>query len=243
MKSIDKQCNEICSWLREVVFAAKAKGVVLGLSGGIDSAVAAALCKRAFPEDTLCLALPCHSNPKDEEDARLAADKLGLRLEKVVLDTVYDMLIQSIGSSESDPKLLLGNIKSRLRMATLYYYAGRNNYLVVGPTNKSELTIGYFTKHGDSGVDIMPIADFVKSEIYELAEYLGVPDELIYKVPTAGLWENQTDEDEMKMSYKELDEYIINGKADDSIKKRVDAMYNASEHKRNIPQIYKRMNS
>jgi len=240
VKNIDKQCNEICSWLRETVVAAKAKGVVLGLSGGIDSAVAAALCKRAFPEDTLCLILPCHSNPKDEEDARLAAEKLELRLERVLLDPVYDILSKSIGSDQSDSRLLLGNIKSRLRMVTLYYYAGKNNYLVVGPTNKSELTIGYFTKHGDSGVDIMPIADFVKSEIYELAKYLGVPDELIYKAPTAGLWENQTDEDEMKMSYKELDDYIANGEADASIKNRVDAMHNASKHKRNMPKMYKR---
>lgn len=240
MKDIEKQCEEVCSWIRETVSAAKAKGVVLGLSGGIDSAVAAALCKRVFPEDTLCLILPCHSNPKDEEDARLVADKLELKVEKVVLDPVYDALRQAIGSKDTDPKLLLGNIKSRLRMVTLYYFAGKYNYLVVGPTNRSELTIGYFTKHGDSGVDIMPIADFVKREIYELAEYLGIPDELIHKAPTAGLWENQTDEDEMKMSYKELDHYILYGNAEEFIKNKVDDMYNASEHKRNKPKIFKR---
>ncbi|MDD2481111.1 MAG: NAD(+) synthase [Lutispora sp.] len=240
MKNLQKQCEDVSSWIRDNVYAANAKGVVLGLSGGIDSAVAAALCKIAFPEDTLCLMLPCHSNPKDEEDARLVASKLKLKIQKIALDQTFDILRQSIGSQDSDSKLLLGNIKSRLRMVTLYYYAGKHNYLVVGPTNKSELTIGYYTKHGDSGVDIMPIADFVKEEIYELAKYLGVPKELIDKVPTAGLWENQTDEQEMKMSYKELDDYINNGKANETIKNKIDAMHNSSEHKRNAPKIFKR---
>lgn len=240
MKNIEEQCEEICTWIKEAVSAAKAKGVVLGLSGGIDSAVAAALCKKTFPEDTLCLILPCYSNPKDEEDARLVADRLGLRIEKVVLDPVYDALRQAVGSEDSDPRLLLGNIKSRLRMVTLYYYAAKYNYLVVGPSNKSELTIGYYTKYGDSGVDIMPIVDFVKREVYQMAEYLGIPEELIRKAPTAGLWENQTDEDEMKMTYNELDDYILYGKGDASVKNRIDSMYNASEHKRNAPKKFVR---
>lgn len=244
MKDIEKQCNDICTWIKEQVVSARAKGVVLGLSGGIDSAVAAALCKRVFPEDTLCLILPCYSNPKDEADARLVAEKLNLRVEKIELDPVYDALRQSIGSMDSDPKLLLGNIKSRLRMVTLYYFAGKYNYLVVGPSNKSELTIGYFTKYGDSGVDIMPIVDFVKREVYELAEYLGIPDELIHKAPTAGLWENQTDEGEMKMTYNELDDYIQYGKADESVRNKVEAMNASSEHKRNAPKKYiRRMTS
>lgn len=238
VKYIEKQCEEVCLWIKDTVSAAKAKGVVLGLSGGIDSAVVAALCKRVYPEDTLCLIMPCHSNPKDEQDAKLVSDKLNLKVEKIILDPVYDELRKSVGSLNTDSNLLLGNMKSRLRMVTLYYYAGKNNYLVAGTSNKSELTIGYFTKYGDSGSDILPIADFVKSEVYEFAKYLGIPDEIITKAPTAGLWENQTDEGEMKMTYRELDDYILYGKADDYIKNRVDALYKSSEHKRNVAKRY-----
>ncbi|MGI5998165.1 MAG: NAD(+) synthase [Lutispora sp.] len=238
MKYIEKQCEEVCSWIKETVSAAKANGVVLGLSGGIDSAVVAALCKRAFPDDTLCLIMPCHSNPKDEQDARLVSDKLNLKVERVVLDPVFDTLRKSVGSLDTDSKLLLGNMKSRLRMVTLYYYAGKHNYLVAGTSNRSEYTIGYFTKYGDSGSDILPISDFVKAEVYEMAKYLKIPDEIINKAPTAGLWENQTDEDEMKMTYRELDEYLLYGKADDYIKNKVDAMNKFSEHKRNVAKRY-----
>ena len=226
--------------IRQVVSSANASGVVLGLSGGIDSAVAAALCKKAFPNNTLCLIMPCYSNPIDEEHAILVADKLNLNTEKIVLDEIYDVFNKQVGSFDADPKALLGNIKSRLRMITLYYYAGKYNYLVVGPTNKSELTIGYFTKHGDSGVDIMPIADFVKQEIYELAKFLQIPEDIILKKPTAGLWENQTDEDEMKMSYEELDNFILNNKAKIETKDRIEQMALKSEHKRNYPKIFNR---
>ena len=118
------------------MYNAKAKGVVLGLSGGLDSAVVAALCKRVYPEDTLCLIMPCYSNPVDEEDAKLVSKKLNLRVEKVVLDPVYDALRVAVGSLDTDAKLLLGNMKSRLRMVTLYYYAGKYNYLVAGTSNK-----------------------------------------------------------------------------------------------------------
>ena len=169
MKDVEKQCEAVCSWIKNTVYNAKAKGVVLGLSGGLDSAVVAALCKRVYPEDTLCLIMPCYSNPVDEEDAKLVSKKLNLRVEKVVLDPVYDALRVAVGSLDTDAKLLLGNMKSRLRMVTLYYYAGKYNYLVAGTSNKSELLIGYFTKYGDSASDILPIADFVKTEVYELA--------------------------------------------------------------------------
>ena len=240
MKDIPNNCNQISSWIRERVVSANACGVVLGLSGGVDSAVAAALCKKAFPDDTLCLIMPCHSDPQDEEHARLVADKLNLKIEKIVLDDIYDLFRKQVNSSDFESKSLLGNIKSRLRMITLYYYAGKYNYLVVGPTNKSELTIGYFTKHGDSGVDIMPIADFVKQEIYELSKYLGIPEAIIRKAPSAGLWDKQTDEDEMKISYDQLDNYITMNRGESDIKNIIKEMIDKSEHKRNYPKIYKK---
>lgn len=238
MKDLGKQCEAICSWIKDAVNDAKAKGVVLGLSGGIDSAVVAALCKRVYPDDTLCLIMPCYSNPQDEEDAKLVAEKLNLKVERVVLDSVYDALRAAVGSQDTDHRLLLGNIKSRLRMVTLYYFAGKYNYLVAGTSNKSELTIGYFTKYGDSGADILPIADFVKTEVYELARYLEIPEEIINKKPTAGLWKDQTDEGEMGMTYEELDNYILYGKATDIVKDKIDTMHKLSEHKRNVAKKY-----
>lgn len=125
-------------------------------------------------------------------------------------------------------------------MTTLYYYAQIKRYLVAGTSNKSEFTVGYFTKHGDSGVDILPIVDLLKEEVFELARYLNIPEIIINKPPSAGLWEDQTDEKEMGFSYNELDVYIRTGEAKDSIKERIEAMYYRSEHKRKFPHMYTR---
>lgn len=188
--------EHIVEWINEKVIDAGCDGVVFGLSGGIDSAVVAAIAKQAFPENSLGLIMPCHSIEEDEKHARLVADKINLNIEKVDLTSTYDELVKNIKKKEHN-QLALSNIKPRLRMTTLYYYAQINNYLVLGPTNKSEFVTGYFTKHGDSGVDLLPIADFVKGEIYEMARILDIPKEIINKPPSAGLVKNQTDEDEM----------------------------------------------
>ncbi|MGE5629692.1 MAG: NAD(+) synthase [Caulobacteraceae bacterium] len=234
MSKIDKTINEAVDWIRNTVNEAGAKGVVLGLSGGIDSAVVAALSKKAFPDSTLGILMPCHSNPVDSEHAMLVAEALKLDTKTIVLDDAFDNMKKVLGVKESDPKLAVANIKPRLRMVTLYYFAGVHNYLVAGTGNRSELTIGYFTKYGDSGVDMLPIASFVKSEVRELAANLNIPEIIITKAPTAGLWENQTDENEMGMSYKELDNYILTGNASNEIKEKVDGMNARSEHKRMV---------
>lgn len=236
--NLDQVCNEAIEWIKNKVEDAGAKGIVLGLSGGIDSAVVAALCKKAFPDNTLCIMMPCHSNPVDLEHALLVADVLKLNVKKVVLDDTFDIMKQAVGAQDNDPKLAIANMKSRLRMITLYYHAGANNYLVAGTGNKSELTIGYFTKYGDGGVDLLPLVSFVKKEVKELAKHLGIPEVIISKPPTAGLWENQTDENEMGMTYEELDNYILTGKASENVKNKVDRMNKNSEHKRKpVPQF------
>jgi len=240
LNDIDKECRQISDWIKDTVVSANASGVVLGLSGGIDSAVAAALCKNAFPDNTLCLIMPCYSDSKDEEHARLIAKKLDLEVKKIDLNPIYDSFRIEVGTILAESKELLGNVKSRLRMITLYYFAASYNYLVIGPTNKSEFTIGYFTKHGDSGVDIMPIADYIKEEVFELAKFLGIPEEIINKIPTAGLWEGQTDEKEMNITYKQLDNHIVYDDSDLDIRKKIDSMVFKSEHKRKFPRIYKR---
>ncbi|MHB1393105.1 MAG: NAD(+) synthase [Clostridia bacterium] len=232
MINVDKVINEAVEWVKSTVEEAGAKGVVFGLSGGIDSAVVAALCKKAFPENSFGVILPCYSNPKDEEHALLVADALKLETKTVVLNDAFDAMKDALGVQESDPRLAVANIKSRLRMITLYYNSGVKNYLVAGTGNRSELTIGYFTKYGDGGVDFMPLTSFVKKEVVELAYKLGIPEIVITKAPTAGLWENQTDEQEMGMSYVELDNYILTGSGSEHVKSKVEGMYQRSMHKR-----------
>jgi NAD+ synthase len=232
MINVDRVIEEAVMWIKGTVDAAGAKGVVFGLSGGIDSAVVAALCKKAFPEDSLGIIMPCYSNPVDEEHAILVAEAIGLKTKTVVLDKSFDTMKALVGVSENDPKLAVANIKSRLRMIAVYYEAGAKNYLVAGTGNRSELTIGYFTKYGDGGTDFLPLASFVKKEVVELAYKLGIPDIVITKPPTAGLWENQCDETEMGMTYTDLDNYILTGKGPEDVKRKVDSMNRRSEHKR-----------
>lgn len=232
MIDVDKVINEAVEWIRSTVRVAGAKGVIIGLSGGIDSAVAAALCKKAFPEDTLGVIMPCYSDPIDEEHALLVADAIGLETKTVVLDQAFDTMKALLGVQDNDPRLAVANIKARLRMVTVYYNAGVRNYLVAGTGNRCELAIGYFTKYGDGGVDFMPLASFVKKEVIELAYRLNIPEIVITKPPTAGLWEDQSDEKEMGMSYTELDNYMLTGNGPEYIKNKVEAMNKRSAHKR-----------
>ncbi|MGB4505330.1 MAG: NAD(+) synthase [Syntrophaceticus sp.] len=232
----------LIEWIRIHVAEADAKGVVYGLSGGLDSAVVGALCQRAFPETSLAVTMPCHSLNQDMEDARLIADALGLQTKVVVLDQVYDMLRELLepnceNISSEKMRLTLANIKPRLRMIVLYYYASIYNYLVVGCSNKSEIAVGYFTKHGDGGSDMLPLGNLVKSQVREMAYYLKVPEKIITKPPSAGLWENQTDEEEMGFSYEMLDRYLLGGDVPDDIRGKIEGMRKRSEHKRRTPPI------
>ena len=237
MKNIDLVVKDLVGWIQEKVGQANAKGIIFGLSGGIDSAVMAAIGKLAFPDDCLGVIMPCHSNPVDEEHGILVAEGLGLKTQKVDLSASFDLLLKSI-QVENKNNMAISNIKPRLRMTTLYYIGQTNNYLVVGPTNRSEYEVGYFTKHGDSAVDLLPLASFVKSEIRQLAEYLEIPKIVIEKPPTAGLWEDQTDEDEMGFGYDVLDNYIKTKEGPEEIKAKINRMNKISNHKRSYPPIF-----
>jgi len=198
--------NKISAWIKRQVKKSGAKGIVLGLSGGIDSAVVAALCKQAVGvRNVLALFMPCNSNPRDLQDARLVAKRLGLRSKLISLSSVYDNFLKALPPGDA---LAKNNLKPRLRMATLYYFANKLNYLVCGTGNKSELMVGYFTKYGDGGVDILPIADLLKRQVRELAGELKIPEAVMIKPPTAGLWRGQTDEGEMGITYDELDDIL-----------------------------------
>lgn len=237
MKNIEVVVNDLVKWLKEKVEEANASGIVFGLSGGIDSALMAGIAKLAFPEDSLGVIMPCHSHPIDEEHGILVAESLGLKTQKVDLSNSFDILLKSI-DVENGNKMAISNLKPRLRMTTLYYIGQTNNYLVAGPTNRSEYEVGYFTKHGDSGVDLLPLASFVKSEIRDLARYLEIPQIVIEKPPTAGLWEDQTDEEEMGFGYDVLDKYIRTKEAPEAIKTKIARMNKISNHKRNYPPIF-----
>ena len=227
---------KIVYWIRQQVKDSGAKGIVMGLSGGIDSAVVAALCKEAVGKNNLLVIfMPCNSNIQDLNDARLVADELGLKSKLVNLSGIYNNFLRVLPSANN---LVRGNLKPRLRMCTLYYFANKLNYLVCGTGNKSELMVGYFTKYGDGGVDILPIAGLFKRQVRNLAQELKIPKSIITKPPTAGLWQGQTDEGEMGITYNELDDILdrfCNKKKQKAISSKVNKiirMYKNSEHKR-----------
>ncbi|NLJ99399.1 MAG: NAD(+) synthase, partial [Tissierellia bacterium] len=169
--------------------------------------------------------------------ALLVAKSLNLRTKKVDLSETYNIFAKTLGI-EDVKDMAAANIKPRLRMTTLYYLAQRNNYLVLGCSNKSEFSIGYFTKYGDSGADLLPIASIVKRDIWKMAEHLNIPKEIIEKTPTAGLWEDQTDEEEMGFGYDVLDTFILEGTGPDEITAKIERMQRISEHKRKFPPIF-----
>ncbi len=232
--------GKLSDWIKDKVLDAGRKGTVLGISGGIDSSVVGALCIKAFPKNTLGLIMPCHSIAKDKEHAENVAKKFSIPTKTVALDDIYDAYLKILPDFEPEPsltRLAQANLKARLRMITLYYTANQMKYLVIGSGNRSELTVGYFTKHGDSGVDILPLGNLVKREVRELAKFLKIPQDIIDKAPSAGLWAGQTDEGEMGFSYEALDNYILTGKAPEELKKRIEVMRAASAHKSATPPI------
>ncbi len=238
--NVEQLAEKLVRWIKDEVLAAGCKGVVVGMSGGLDSSVLAVLCHRAFPQSMLGVIIPCYTSQEDEEHARAVASQFSIPTQVVVLDTVFDALLNVLPSDRVDPgvsRLAEGNLKARLRMLILYYFANRLKYVVVGSSNRSELSVGYFTKYGDGGVDILPLGNMVKGQVRELASFLGIPQEIIDKPPSAGLWPGQTDEGELGLSYEELDHYLITGEAGSELKQRIESMIAAAEHKRCLPPL------
>jgi NAD+ synthase len=237
---MSRLADHLTEWLRREVEAGHGRGAVLGLSGGIDSAVVGALARRAFGERMLTIVMPCHSDPADAEDAGLVARELGLPVTTVDLGSVYDALVAELGKASAElpqHRLATANLKPRLRMTTLYAFANLLSYRVLGTGNLDELTIGYFTKYGDGGADLLPLGSLTKGEVRDLARELGVPPRIIEKPPSAGLWAGQTDEGEMGLTFEHLDAFMRGGEVPAEVRARIEALRDASAHKRALPKV------
>lgn len=233
--------KEISNWIRVQVEHAGKKGVVLGLSGGIDSSVVAVLSKEALGDNVFGLIMPCKSSSTDEKLAVELASSFDIKTKRVDLSNLFRELI-SIDPEAS--YLAKSNLKPRLRMIVLYYFANSWDYLVAGTGNKSELMTGYFTKYGDGGCDILPLGGLLKTEVRKLAQDLNIPSEIVNRPSTAGLWDGQTDEEEIGISYESLDECIQAMERDDlkAVERnnlaKVRLMIENSSHKRNSIPVF-----
>jgi len=236
----ERIAQSISDWIARKVHEAGARGVVVGLSGGVDSAVVLALSQRAVGSSVLGVIMPCGNSDADAQDALLVAGTLSAGTITVPLDKAYRVLTEAVPDAT---RTACGNLKARLRMAILYAHANSLNYIVAGTGNRCELAVGYFTKYGDGGVDILPIGGLVKSEVRQLARHLGIPPRIINRTPTAGLWPGQTDEGELGITYDVLDEIVEaldnerQPRAPADALARVKALMTTSEHKRALPPI------
>jgi NAD+ synthase len=235
--------NKIANWMRAQVETAGAAGITLGLSGGVDSACVAGLAKLAMGrQGVIGVLMPCHSDPIDAEYAHQVGETFDLQTITIDLTAVYDSLTAVLPTTER--RLATANLKPRLRMTALYYVANAHNYLVAGTGNKSELMVGYFTKHGDGGVDMLPLGDLYKREVYDLSREVGVPQPILDRPPTAGLWPGQTDEEEMGFTYDALERALIGLTigGDHGVDRRtldkVQQMTAVSAHKRALPPVF-----
>ncbi|GAB6152961.1 NAD(+) synthase [Desulfosporosinus burensis] len=241
-EELQERIDQTVDWLRQKVAEANAKGLVVGVSGGVDSAVVAGLCKHAFPENCVAVIMPCHSAPDDQEDALWIAEGFDIRLLEVDLSNahtqVFDQVMKSLKRNGRDvvgAKMSQGNLKARLRMSTLYTVANALNYLVVGTDNAPESYTGYFTKYGDGGVDLLPISSLTKAEVRAWARMLGLPLRIATRVPTAGLWPGQTDEADLGITYDQIDRYILGEQVAPEVQERLETLHRQSEHKRHLP--------
>ncbi|WP_300434085.1 NAD(+) synthase [Christiangramia sp.] len=241
---IEKVADHIINWLKDYAAKAEMNGFVVGVSGGIDSAVVSTLCaKTGMP--TLCLEMPIHQHESQVSRARKHIDELqhnfaNVSALEVNLTPVFEAFKSGMPQHRetSSLDLTLANSRARLRMTTLYYFAGLHTYLVAGTGNKVEdFGVGFYTKYGDGGVDLSPIADLLKSEVYELGEYLNIIEEIIQAAPTDGLFgDSRSDEDQLGASYDELEwamQKMEEGKTAEDFEGR----------QREVFDIYQRLNS
>lgn len=259
-----KLANDVASWLKARFEESGANTFVMGLSGGIDSAVVCGLAARAVgKERVLGVIMPSASNPDDQVQASKVASAFGVRTLTVDLTSLAQTFQTSmpteaaldslsllpggdLDSVEARRNLAKANVRPRLRMTTLYYVANLVKGVVVGTGNKTEASIGYFTKYGDGGVDLFPILDLYKFEVRAVAAEIGVPQSVIDRPPSAGLWQGQTDESEIGLTYAQLDSALVaiedgdTSGIDQAVLDRIASMNTGSEHKRQPIPVFKK---
>ncbi|MFC7322883.1 NAD(+) synthase [Halobacillus campisalis] len=240
---MEKRIEYLVTWLQDKVKEAGANGALVGVSGGIDSAVVSYLIKRAFPDHSLGVLLPINKGVEDQPDALATVENADLDYIGIELTESYKATYSSIEEelknkgewNEENAQLRGANLQARLRMSTLYAVAQNYGYLVVGTDNAAEDYTGYFTKYGDGGVDLVPLIHLRKEEVREMASHLGVTDEVINKKPSAELWDGQSDEEEMGITYEAIDAYLRGESIDPEDERVLRNLHTTSEHKRQIP--------
>lgn len=232
--NLNDYIKEIESFLINYLKDTHSETFVLGVSGGVDSSLVAALCKKAVGKEHLhCLIIPIESSQEDIKDALTLVKDLDLRYDIIdATETFYSYVNDFKKNGYEMDKSTLGNLKARIRMSILYAFAQKERGLVVGTDNADERYVGYYTKYGDGACDLLPIAHLVKAEVVEAAKILGVRTSLAERVPTAGLYEGQTDEKEMGVLYKDLDAYVLGKKVNKEAEERIQYLHRISEHKR-----------
>ncbi len=241
MRDYAVETEKRIEFIRDALKASGASGIVFGNSGGKDCALVGILCKMAC-DNTVGIQMPCASKVNfgsDMDDALAVSEKFKISHRTLDLTDVREAALKMFEGKAELNRQALTNIAPRLRMMTLYTVAAAENRLVAGTGNRSERYMGYFTKHGDGAFDFNPIADLTVTEVYEFLRYLGAPESIITKAPSAGLFEGQTDEAEMGISYAKIDDYILNGNATEEDKALIDRYHSRSEHKRCAPLIFR----
>ncbi len=238
---LEQKIDQVVGWLRAKVSEAHCKGLVVGLSGGIDSSVCAALMVKAVGRNALGVILPIKSNAADQRDAIALAEAIGIDYLTFDWSDIQQAMFQQIAAAvdfdDQNRRLSDANLRARLRMSTIYTIANLKNYLVVGTDNAAELYTGYFTKYGDGGADILPLAHLSKGEVYQWGEYLNVPARILERAPSAGLWQGQTDEGEMGTRYAYIDAHLRGEPIPPKDLAIIEGMHRRSEHKRHTPAV------
>ena len=248
--NVEKTKDDIVKFIQSKVSEAKTDGILVGLSGGIDSTLIAYLaCEAVGKENVFGIIMPSTATPTEDKIHGISiAQGLGIDYKEIAIDSILNEFLFMTQLEEDN--LAIGNLKARIRMSIIYFYANQKKYLVSGTGNKSEILIGYFTKHGDGACDIEPIGDLYKTDVFKLSRYMGVPEDIIEKPPRAGLWNNQTDEAEIGMSYDLIDQilyqYCEKSKKDKEISEMLEIpvddvdmiidKINRNKHKSKVPE-------
>ena len=240
MRDYQKEFDARVAFIRSLVADAHVRGIVYGNSGGKDCALVGILCKAAC-DDTVGVLMPCASGRNfgsDTDDALAVSAQFGIEARRIDLTAARQAMLDALPAVTEMTDASIANIAPRLRMTTLYAIAGSENRLVAGTGNRSERYMGYFTKWGDGACDFNPIADLTVGEVYEFLEFLHAPRSIIDKAPSAGLFEGQTDESEMGVSYAAVDEYILHGTGNARDIAVIERFHSRSAHKLRLPPVF-----